>query len=330
MLLIGSRAAIVRGVQLGRSPSDTDVIATPSETRSLIRMLHGEREVKSAHPVGDGNKTLIVTKSLGRIEVETAWVDSTGASLTNWSLQDSIASSILCGRWPVAVPTGDVLLTLKMSHRYRKDSPHFNKTRTDILALRAAGFSVPPHLKDWLKQREKETYAYAHPKLNQSKMGFFAGDGVPYIYDHDSIHCAMAINAGLPAYTLYQKDGSEVAVDKRKWDALPIETQVASVVEESLVLALERSQIPAPGGLTPDAAFDRALMKVCTSITSGWWREFAWEHYDDARAMRQRVIGWRNYTTLFRVALARGIVIKPHQRSPTPTSAPPDRASPRE
>jgi hypothetical protein len=23
-----------------------------------------------------------------------------------------------------------------------------------------------------------------------------------------------------------------------------------------------------------------ALMKVCTSITSGWFRAFAWEHYD--------------------------------------------------
>ena len=23
-----------------------------------------------------------------------------------------------------------------------------------------------------------------------------------------------------------------------------------------------------------------ALMKVCTSITSGWFREYAWENYD--------------------------------------------------
>jgi len=25
--------------------------------------------------------------------------------------------------------------------------------------------------------------------------------------------------------------------------------------------------------------FEMALMKVCTSITSGWFREYAWENY---------------------------------------------------
>jgi hypothetical protein len=29
-------------------------------------------------------------------------------------------------------------------------------------------------------------------------------------------------------------------------------------------------------------SFMMALQKVCTSITSGWWRSFAWEHYWDA------------------------------------------------
>lgn len=27
-------------------------------------------------------------------------------------------------------------------------------------------------------------------------------------------------------------------------------------------------------------AAEEALEKVCTSISSGWWREYAWEHYD--------------------------------------------------
>jgi len=43
--------------------------------------------------------------------------------------------------------------------------------------------------------------------------------------------------------------------------------------------------IPFPGVLTPPQAFDMALMKVCTSITSGWFREFAWENYDAVQSM---------------------------------------------
>lgn len=51
------------------------------------------------------------------------------------------------------------------------------------------------------------------------------------------------------------------------------------------MLALERSQIPHAGNITPHASFLIALQKVCTSITSGWFREFAWEHYHEVRAL---------------------------------------------
>jgi hypothetical protein len=50
----------------------------------------------------------------------------------------------------------DVLYTLKMSHRFKKNSPHFTKTMKDILKLKSLGAVV--FNDKWLNLREKETY----------------------------------------------------------------------------------------------------------------------------------------------------------------------------
>ena len=101
-----------------------------------------------------------------------------------------------------------------------------------------------------------------------------------YTYDHDAIHRAVAY-LEQPAYTYYKDDQAEVFCSKDKFFALRPEKRLYGVAEEAYVLALERSLIPHPGVLTPRKAFEMALMKVCTSITSGWFREFAWENYYD-------------------------------------------------
>jgi hypothetical protein len=133
-----------------------------------------------------------------------------------------------------------------------------------------------------VKLREAESYNYAHPKLNVSSKDFFNGDGVNYVYDHDSIHEAVACGTR-PAYKWYMKDGSEVMTSKEKFLACNEEVRLYGVYEESCVLALERSQIPhglgKEGGPSARWSFEMALMKVCTSITSGWFREYAWENY---------------------------------------------------
>ena len=192
--------------------------------------------------------------------------------------------------------TLDELYTLKMSHRYLKDSPHFRKTRNDILLMRVLGASIFDPT--WFKEREYETYWYKHPKLNVKKKDFFTGDGVQYVYDHDDIHMAMAhlrdwtdgdsySNPSLrvPAYRLYMMDGSEVQCSRKKFFEANEGIRLYGVLEEAQVLALERSQIPFRGKVDPRRSFDIALQKVCTSITSGWFREFAWENYSLIEAM---------------------------------------------
>lgn len=295
MLLIGSRALIINGVDPGRKPRDIDLIATYDELTELTAAV---REITrlSSIPLSE-NKTVLKCEDGTIIEVEIAWSGSTGRELlTDGSYNRHLD---MYGMWTAVAPL-DLLYSLKLSHRYLKNSPHFRKTHDDIMLMRKAGGKV--HHEDWFRRREKETYTYKHPKLNVKKGDFFRGDGVQYVYDHDDIHKAVAhyrdyhladaLDDGLitgwdplPAYRLYMKDGAEVQCDRSKFEALGNDVRLYGVLEEAQVLALERSQIPFRGKVDPRRSFDIALMKVCTSITSGWFREFAWENLREVEAM---------------------------------------------
>ena len=134
--------------------------------------------------------------------------------------------------------------------------------------------------------REKIQYNYNLPKLNQSKDTFFSGDGIIYEYDHDTIHEAVKF-LDKPAYTYYA-DG-EVWSSKEKFNQCSEKIKLFGVLEESLVLACERSQLAFSP--PPDArwSFEHALFKVCTSITSGFFREYAWENYDKVIELYNKV-----------------------------------------
>lgn len=292
MLTIGSLALLWHGVNT--EPVDIDLIATFDELNEFTSSMSHEHflSIPLSH-----NKTLLRcqccrSKHHRPIEVEIAWPDSSGADLLNSSYTAARMHPGAQGKiYYDKVATLDVLYTLKMSHRFKKNSPHFIKTRNDIILLRNMGAKI--WNEEWLEKREAETYSYGHPKLNVKKSAFFMGDGIEYVYDHDSIHLAMAHldpelrirRSGIPvdripAYMLYMKDGAEVQASKQKFFAAHSDVRLYGVLEEAQVLALERSQIP-HRAKSPSAhkSFTTALIKVCTSITSGWFREFAWENF---------------------------------------------------
>ncbi len=268
---------------------DLDLIADYNTALSFL----DAKNCRNIYPINQG-KTLIGKNGREIIEISIAWPDSTNEELLNRiKAEDRMFADL------------NELYALKMSHRYLRNSPHFYKTMRDIRRMRNAGAVIPDDLKDWFKRREKETYNYKLPNLDQSKNNFFNGDGVTYVYDHDSIHEAVAFGHQ-PMYKNYQKDNSEVLCDKNKWEKLDQIDRLHAVAEECAVLALERSLIPFPGVKTEFEAFKFALMKVCTSITSGWFREFAWENHDDVL----RLVMSKNYPyyNWFKEELAEGRV----------------------
>lgn len=275
-MLVGSEALVLEGYNLGRDSKDLDYILSWEDFNKLRYEYQILNNIRACYPLND-HKWVIKPKQGRIVEVEIAWEGSTGESLLE--LRKSLDLSML-----------DVCYTLKLSHRYLKDSPHFLKTMEDIHKLRELGATVPEELREWLKEREKETYHYQHPNLNRSKSEFFDTKGVTYKYDHDSIHEAVRIYER-PAYTYFKPDDKEVFCDWKMFFDCSEDVRNAAVFEESCVLAIERSLVPFNNWDNEDWAFKKALEKVCTSITSGWFREYAWEVYYDVLKMKEHFGG---------------------------------------
>jgi hypothetical protein len=303
MLIIGSNAAVFNKIHNGEEPRDVDLIGTFDELQALIRAIKEDAanagsRIQLSVPL-DENHWHIRDHTGWNYEFEIAWPGSSGEALLKLEGNEEHREGFA---------TKEACLALKLSHRYKKDSPHFLKTMQDIRYYRALGITLTPELEHlWMPQREAETYVYNHPKLDVSKGEFFSGDGVRYVYDHDSIHETVAILqewkdgkiVQMPAYTLYMKDGAQVMTDKEKFFLQEEKIRLYGVYEEACVLALERSQIPFDFKPLPRYSFEKALMKVCTSITSGYFREYAWENYEKVLDLYNR-LGHNDYIERFK------------------------------
>jgi hypothetical protein len=280
MIIIGSKALAAHGIQTGRKSFDIDVVGEYDAIVDYAKKYHGN--IRACYPISGGNK-LVVKTDRTIIEGELTWEGSSAANLAELILNDpkTLHARDFVGH-KFASP--DVAYMLKMSHRYLKDSPHFKKTMTDIKLLRQHGATIRPEHQAFYEQRMKDTYVYNHPKLDQSKKDFFNGDGVKYVYDHDSIHEAVK-HLAKPAYNYYKPDENDVYCSKDLFFKAANVIRLFGGLEEAYVLALERSQIPFGDLRSPKRSFDFALMKVCTSITSGWFREYCWENYDLIQSM---------------------------------------------
>lgn len=274
MILIGSRALAIQSPKLLlREPKDFDFVCTESELDLWLKDNISKVKPTKMYPI----KNKVIVEGQVNCEFEIVKEDTSSKLLYDLVLRDKKA--IRTKQFGV-IPNLDLLFTIKSSHKYLKNSPHFWKNVVDYHMMKNNGAQVLPEYQEFLKLREKETYTYNHPKLNQSKESFFSDDNINYVWDHDSIHESVA-TFDRPAYTYYIKDGQAVQCDKDKFFSLPQEVRLAGVVEEAAVLAIERSLVPHPGKWDPKYAWKFALSKVCTSITSNWFREFSYDYVLD-------------------------------------------------
>lgn len=294
MIIIGSQALRHHGIEVNRLTQDVDFIATLEEYQTYKSRLMAFKVV-----VDETTKKVLCNGTI-KLEFDIALEGDSNNYLLEWYN-----------------PKGDLvyapkrlLLDLKLSHRYKKDSPHFYKTMSDIKLLRESGADKYPSSLSggWYNLRENETYNYNHPNLKVTKGEFFKDDEVEYIYDHDSIHLAVKL-LSKPAYTYFKPTGSDVYCSRELFERLPHFVQLASVYEEACVLSLERSLIPYNYSEDPDKVFRYALMKLCTSISSGWWREFAWENHEGVLNMHT-FMGCSDYVERFQEGLSSGVVVK--------------------
>lgn len=122
----------------------------------------------------------------------------------------------------------------------------------------------------------KEAYGNPHPSLRKSSTEFF-DDPVERKYDHDYLHELVAYY-DKPLFTKLTPDPNSVWCSQDLWNNLSYKDKCKCVSEEVIVTALERFVIPDPGYPTKHA-YLRALDKICTTMCSGWFRDFAIDNY---------------------------------------------------
>ena len=290
IIFIGSEALRYNGFNIDRKILDVDIIAPLKEGQEYAKSKLGSFKT---YPV---SSKLWIYKN-NDLVIEHLMPTGSNKLIYDWMVENNLEY----------IPP-ELSLAIKMSHRFKKtNKTEFLKTKNDIKMLRNNGISY----KDFdaiYKLRMKEVLSYSHPNLNRNKEEFFTDD-VGYIYDHDSIHESIK-TMDKPAYQYFKPEENEVFCSKSMFMKLSDDIKHKSVIEESWVLTIERALVPF--NITDENViknrFRHALQKVCTSITSGWFRDYAWEDYD--RVMDDYDI---SYYHRFQEGLKTGVV-KPHKK----------------
>lgn len=294
--VIGSSAMEAQGIDINRSPVDMDVVCNWKTANNLVKWMKSFKgNAVVYYPLTEDKCVMKVVNDDYKFiaEFDLSYQDNDH----NGKLMELVIND------PFTVTTNnthgdgteifkhyaskDVLYMLKMSHRFKKNSPHFLKTMNDIILLRKNGAVIRDEHEEFYNERVKLTYDYKHPSLKRNKDEFFnPNEGVKYVYQHDNLHEIVKLY-DRPAYTYFKPANSEVWCDKDMFENCEHHIKLAAVYEESAVLGLERSVIPF--GTDADKAFKMALEKCCTGITSGWFREFCWDNYYQVVELYERL-----------------------------------------
>jgi hypothetical protein len=136
-----------------------------------------------------------------------------------------------------------------------------------------------------LKARIKATkkhWGVSNPNLNQSNQEFF-DDSVDKKFDHDHIH-ELVSYPDKPMYTRMKRNRSLAKCEKDMWDDFIHMDKIKCVQEETYVIAMERFLIRNDFNwreMSWVGAYHEALEKVCTELTSGWFRDFAIDNFPE-------------------------------------------------
>lgn len=177
-------------------------------------------------------------------------------SLSQWEFEDEVASL-------------DELYTIKVSHAFWDLHGTWMKHMHDITEMKKYGATLIPELYDILYPIWEEIHGKKRANLEASPEEFFNGN-VKRIYEHDSIHASVAYYDE-PLFNKILRDGSEVAVSKKKFDSLDERVKDQLVFEEAYATALERLVIPNDYQYNWRSAYMWALKKTVTSFSKGWF-----------------------------------------------------------
>lgn len=225
-----------------------------------------------------------------------------------------------CPQAAVAPPAS--LALIKRSHLYDPADWHKHIVDYHFIKLRIDAATITPEEHAAGRQRLSEWRAQ-HPEdkgsgsLRIPNAEFFANTRAALIraYPHDDLHQATCYGE-CPMYQQLKDDRAQAYVSRRRFEAISHLDRVRLTREETYAIALERIVIPSLELGRPwdaEQAFQHALRRICTNLTTGWFRDFAIENYPEVCRYDTDFVG------RFLEALSSGKVT----RLPVPPGAPP-------
>lgn len=218
------------------------------------------------------------------IEIEGYRIDSSTFEFLNNSdiLNYCDGTTVFINNTEFLLPSMKCLAMIKRSHLWRnyffeKHIAYYHK----YLAKHLVNLNEfdKKFLTDRIKLTKETVDKDITPSLNKSVDDFF-NDNVTKIYNHDHLHELFA-HYDKPLYTMIQKDPTKAWCNKDLWDNLSTEDKSKCVAEETYVIATERYIAPKNWNTDYKLAFVKALWRVSTTLTSGWFRDHAIDHYPD-------------------------------------------------
>lgn len=302
MLVVGSKALKYNYPFLDKEPKDTDIIGSKEDAQYLIEKLK-----PSSIKEGDGIISLFDIKNKDNV-FDTKNVE---VLLTNDSIAKSLYIENEKAKEGIKYANPETLFSIKKSHIHfpLKFKKHIN----DYCFL-SEKLNNNDVLKDITKIAFSETETrlgkLKTPSLMKSTKSFF-GQSTNYVksyFIHDEMH-EMVAHYNEPIYNRMLESKDSVRCLKSLWDTFSFEDKCKCVLEEAYVIALERKILPALFGgqpfLSSIESIEWALMRICTTLCSGWFRQFATDNYLKIHDMYNR-----NYVEDFLTKYKLGLIKK--------------------
>jgi len=274
MILIGSKA-LKYWIPTGRIGVDWDLIATKDELNQLIAI----NDVSFNKSLHNGEKHHLIING-EKLEIELLTHNSSN------ELIDVIADNKIIKIFGIETRVANLptLMMIKKAHlnwpiawwKHIKDYHDIKNQNPEVLEI---------HHKI-LKLRMKETEArqkkLVKPNLMVSNEEFFGKSQrvIGRLYKHDDLHFSTCFY-DRPLYEKLKYDKSLAWCDQQLFNTLNYLDKVRCVQEEAFAIALERKIIPALNDgqkIDTISAFCYAIERICTTLTSGWFRSFAQEN----------------------------------------------------
>jgi hypothetical protein len=310
MFLIGSRAAVERGLKLNRpvDQSDWDIIGTKAEMDFFLLRWKDAKVKESGFP-GKYHITLPTG-----IKIEFDATNNLSNHLLNAQLNSCKPVTVKIEDFKVLffVPSQETLFQIKRSHA--NFDVHFMKTIMDVRAMMKQW-----NITDPAAERQHNFYHARHDeakarfgkrqeriKLAKTNEAFFKGGEKLRTYVHDDLHRAVA-SEDRPLFEKCKVDLESAFVSKDIFfNKFTQEQRLNMAMEESMVIALEREYIPnrKEGQLpTERMALDmyrKGMLKEIKDLSKGWFQDFMIDNILELEKPK-----W-NYIERFETALADG------------------------